>query len=138
MKVRIFLWWRRHFTRKPLYEANGLTEAPRHKPRIFGIRLPSDYNMDFCPVCRKEQVVYSKGLTACHECGKTLFPCRSCGGCDYEDCVYDGIKTATNPPITEAEIRWYKRINDRQVARYNKKYAKMHKLPPFGVDELPF
>lgn len=69
---------------------------------------PGDYTIEFCPYCDSEQVIFSKGVTACPECGKPLAPCSMCEECNYETCPYgctggseDEVKPVTNPPITK-------------------------------------
>lgn len=54
----------------------------------------SDYTIEYCPWCDSEQVIYSKGITACPNCGKPLAPCSVCDCCNYDICPYgcDGSK----------------------------------------------
>lgn len=59
-------------------------------------------------------MIYSKGVTACPECGKPLAPCSVCEECNYDECPYgctggeeDEFKQITNKKITQAEIDWY-------------------------------
>lgn len=69
---------------------------------------PENYTIEWCPFCDSEQVIYSKGITACPECGAPLAPCSMCEGCNYDTCPYgctggpeDEFKEVTNPPIPE-------------------------------------
>lgn len=76
------------------------------------------YTTEYCPWCDTEQVIYARGVTACPSCGKPMAPCSVChdelnGECPNE-CPYgckgtagDENKSITNPPITEAEIKWF-------------------------------
>lgn len=87
--------------------------APVHIPALDGEYRAEDYVSEYCPFCDSEVVVYSKGITACPECGKPLAPCATCAECT-ENCPYgctggdeDEFKPITNPKITQAEINWY-------------------------------
>lgn len=73
-----------------------------------------DYTIEYCPWCDNDVVIYSKGITACPQCGKPLAPCSVCHaegtGC-VDPCPYgctggaeDEFKPVTNPPITKEEI----------------------------------
>lgn len=71
------------------------------------------YTIEFCPWCGYEAVIYSKGITACHFCGKPLAPCSVCETCDYATCPYgctggaeDEQKEITNPKISDLEIKF--------------------------------
>lgn len=68
----------------------------------------NDFTIEYCPFCDSEQVIYSKGVTACPDCGKPLAPCSMCENCDYGTCPYgctggaeDEFKEVTNPPISK-------------------------------------
>lgn len=71
---------------------------------------PENYTTEFCPYCEGEQVIFSKGITKCPECGKPLVPCSVCKECT-SDCPYgcDGTENdehlkPTNRSITKDEI----------------------------------
>lgn len=41
-----------------------------------------DYTLECCPYCDcSEQVIFSKGITRCPNCGKPLAPCSVCEEC---------------------------------------------------------
>lgn len=74
-----------------------------------------DYTIEYCPYCENEVAIYSKGITACPECGKPLVPCTVCDDCEISDdgCPYgctggaeDEFKKVTNLPISKEEIDW--------------------------------
>lgn len=74
-----------------------------------------DYTIEWCPWCDSEQVIFSKGVTACPNCGLPLAPCSMCESCNYDDCPYDcdgtendERKLITNREITEEEQKLYK------------------------------
>lgn len=89
--------------------------VPVHTPPADGKWQTKDYTWEFCPECDTEQVIYSKGITACPNCGAPLAPCSCCeDGCNYETCPYgctggeeDSYKAVTNPPISKEEQRWF-------------------------------
>ena len=67
-----------------------------------------EYTIEMCPNCMTEQVIYSKGITPCSNCGHPLAPCSVCESCNYDTCPYgcdgtenDSYKRATNPVIPE-------------------------------------
>lgn len=70
-----------------------------------------DYTLECCPYCDcSEQVIFSKGITRCPNCGKPLAPCSVCEECTPV-CPYgcdgtanDEFKTVTNRGITQEEI----------------------------------
>ena len=71
-----------------------------------------DYTLEYCPFCDSEVVIYSKGVTACPECGAPLAPCSVCESCS-DPCPYgctggeeDEHKAVTNPAITKEEIEF--------------------------------
>lgn len=78
--------------------------------------VSNKYTIEYCPFCDNEVVIFSKGVTACPECGKPLAPCSMCEDCNYEKCPYgctgcseDEFKEVTNPTITREESqRLYK------------------------------
>lgn len=100
------------FVREPNPPKEG---APAHKPPADGQWKAEDYTWEYCPECDTDQVIYSKGVTACPNCGAPLAPCSCCeDGCDYSTCPYgctggeeDSYKAVTNPPISEDERKWY-------------------------------
>lgn len=68
-----------------------------------------DYTIEWCPWCENEQVIFSKGITRCPDCGKPLAPCSVCEEC-VKNCPYgctggeeDAEKEVTNRDITEEE-----------------------------------
>lgn len=72
-----------------------------------------DYTIECCPFCDSEQVIFSKGVTRCPDCGKPLAPCSVCEECVTE-CPYgcdgtinDSYKEVTNRDITEEEKLLY-------------------------------
>lgn len=73
----------------------------------------SDYTIEYCPWCELEQVIYSKGVTACPDCGKPLMPCSVCDGCDIRNCPYGRGDTADEElipidrHITQREIDYF-------------------------------
>lgn len=80
------------------------------KENIRKINL-DDYTVEYCPFCDSEQVVFSKGITACPNCGTSLAPCSMCEDCDYGACPYgcngsdDEFKEITNPPISKEFVK---------------------------------
>lgn len=98
--------------------------APVHTPPTDGHWCQEDYTWECCPECDTEQVIYSKGITACPNCGLPLAPCSCCDiQCgDGEDCPYgctgtneDERKAVTNPPISDAEQKWYASLSPLPV-----------------------
>lgn len=70
------------------------------------------YTIEYCPNCDSEQVIYTKGITACPNCGFPLAPCSCCSECDYNTCPYgcsgtykDKYKKITNPIISKDEAQ---------------------------------
>lgn len=66
---------------------------------------PEDYTIEYCPYCEKEQVIFSRGITKCPDCGKPLAPCSVCEEC-VVDCPYgcDGTENDEHKPVTNREI----------------------------------
>lgn len=67
-----------------------------------------EYTIEMCPNCMTEQVIYSKGITPCSNCGHPLAPCSVCEECNYDTCPCgcdgtenDSYKRVTNPVIPE-------------------------------------
>lgn len=62
---------------------------------------PENYTIEYCPWCDTEVVIYSKGVTACPNCGKPLAPCSACEGKCQEPCPYgcDGTENDEHKPI---------------------------------------
>lgn len=99
-----------------IIEAPVIKGAPVHIPATDGSFRQEDFASEYCPFCGSEVVIYSKGVTACPECGKPLAPCSMCEECNYDKCPYgctggdtDEFKRITNQRITQAEIDWYLR-----------------------------
>lgn len=143
-KIRNTIWYRLRFIAGPFY-VRCLSKIPVHTVRPFGILRYRDYTTDYCPVCQSIKVIYSKGLTACPDCGQVLYPCRACEDCDYDDCIYglgSSVKPiANNPPVSVREIQWWTALDQKKTERFDKKtrrraarYAK--KYP--DEDLLPF
>ena len=103
------------FSKDPIPPKEG---APRHTPPADGMWREEDYTWEYCAECDTEQVIYSKGVTACPNCGAPLAPCSCCeDGCNYVTCPYgctggdeDYHKAVTNPPISEAEQEWFGKL----------------------------
>ena len=67
---------------------------------------PAEFTLELCPYCGNEQVIFSKGVTACPDCGKPLVPCSECSSCNYNFCPYGCNGTAHDDtiPVTERPI----------------------------------
>lgn len=64
-----------------------------------------NYTIEYCPWCDMDQVIFSKGVTRCPECGKPLAPCSMCEEC-VQDCPYgcDGTENDANKEVTNRDI----------------------------------
>ncbi len=72
-----------------------------------------NYTVEFCPKCKHEVVIYAKGVTACHICGKPLLPCSACITLDCEKCQYDE-KNISNNKISDLEVKFVMNYKERE------------------------
>ena len=112
---------------------------PVYRPGI--VRREEDFAVDFCENCDAHRVIYAVGITACPVCGKPLYPCSKCvqrEKCFGYYCIYGSpsvhlpelnAKKASNPPITEDEVRWFQETSS---------YSEQVKNVPWWRGGLPF
>ena len=62
-----------------------------------------NYAIEYCPVCKKREVVYTTGQTKCSNCSTLITPCDACLNCT-DICPYKSGEIHNSPSILERQI----------------------------------
>ena len=62
-----------------------------------------NYAIEYCPVCKKREVVYTTGQTKCSNCSTLITPCDACLNCT-DICPYKSGEIHNSPSILECQI----------------------------------